>query len=105
MQHDVIHFHGSYRYADRAALEHALTQARAEIDDDEVESERCWIRCFVSSGTTVTINLSVPDAADHRFLAANIFLMLAQGAVAGAVEARHRDRQLDLYASGAEDQE
>ncbi|MBA3820623.1 MAG: hypothetical protein H0X17_17155 [Deltaproteobacteria bacterium] len=103
MQHDVIHFHGSYRYADRAALERALIQARAEIDDDEVERERCWMRCFVSQGTTLTVNLSVPVAADHRFLAANVFLILAHGAVDGAVEARHRDRQLDLYASGAED--
>jgi hypothetical protein len=105
MPHDLIEFHGSYRYADRATLEHALSQARAELrEDDELESDSMWMRAFVTKGTILTVNVSVPAAAQHRFAAANVFLILAHGAVEGAVDSRGSMSSLDdRFDSGPED--
>ncbi len=103
MHPDVIQYHGSYRYADRATLEGALARARATLDDDEVERANRWLRCFVMNGTNLTVNLSVPADADQRHAAANVFLTLAHGAMEGAVEARHGNRPLDLFAPGDDD--
>ena len=102
MQHERIEFHGSYRYADRAALEDALSRARTDLIEEE-ECDGSWMRAFITSGTVLTVNVSVPATAEQRFAAANVFLILAQGAVEGAVESRHGTRPLDLFASGNED--
>jgi hypothetical protein len=103
MQTDVIRFNGSYRYADRATLEHALNRARTELADDELESDRAWLRCFVMSGTSLIVNLVVQPDSEERFAAANVFLILAHDALEGAVEARHGDSSLDMFPSGLED--
>jgi hypothetical protein len=57
--HDVVHFHGTYRYATRENLEHAISSARAVLaDDDAAELDAAWMRCFVTRGTTLTVNLT-----------------------------------------------
>lgn len=102
MQHDVIQFHGSYRFVDRPALETALSRARAELDEEDFDSTR-WRRAFITHGARLDVCLAVPVTSEHRFAAANMLLVLAHEAIDGAVEARHRETTLDLYASGPED--
>lgn len=98
-----ILYSGSYRYADRSALERALAQARAELDDEDFDRDHGWLRSFITHGTQLTVNLQTPALAEQRFAAANVLLILAHGAVEGAVEARHEGRVIDLYGSGPED--
>lgn len=103
MQQETILYHGSYRYADRPSLERALAQARAELDDEDFDRDRGWLRCFITHGTQLTVNLTTPAIAEQRFAAANVLLILAHGAVEGAVEARQRERTIDLFGAGPED--
>jgi hypothetical protein len=92
---DVIQYRGSYRYADRTALEVALARARTELAEDEVDAG--WLRFFVSHGTELTVNISVPSDPELRFAAANVFLTLAAGAVEGAVVACQAGRAVDVF--------
>jgi hypothetical protein len=99
--HDLVHFHGTYRYATRASLEHAISSARAVLaDDDAPEIESAWMRCFVTHGTTLTVNLT--SRAD-RFSAAAVFDTLAERAIEGAVEASLGDAHIDFFPSGGDD--
>jgi len=82
MQDDVIQFHGSYRYPDRKALERAITAARTEIGKAR---DHTSLRCFVTHETFLTVNLSV-NASEEQRLAANIFLLLAHGALEGTID-------------------
>jgi hypothetical protein len=94
--HDVVHFHGTYRYANRDNLERAIASARAVLaDEDASEIEAAWMRCFVTRGTVLTVNLT---SRVDGFSAAAVFDVLAQAAVEGAVEARVGDRHIDLFA-------
>jgi hypothetical protein len=102
MQHDTIRFHGSYRYADRDALERAIALARQELDDED-DADRAWLQCFVTNGTNLAVNLTVRSTSFERHAAANVFLILAHTAVEGAVEARMGDHRVDVFASGDED--
>ena len=96
--HDVVHFHGTYRYATRENLEHAISSARAVLaDDDASELDAAWMRCFVTRGTTLTVNLT---SRVDRFCAAAVFDRLAESAIEGAVEARVGDRHIDYFPSG-----
>jgi hypothetical protein len=98
---DVVHFHGTYRYATRASLEHAISTARAVIaDEDAAEIEAAWMRGFATRGTVLTVHLT---SQVDRFCAAAVFDTLAELAVEGAVEARLGDVPIDVFASGAED--
>ena len=101
---DVVHFHGTYRYATRASLEHAITSARAVLADEDTSeaelAEVAWMRCFVTRGTLLTVNLM---ARVDRFCAAAVFDTLAELAVEGAVEASLGNTRIDLFASGAND--
>lgn len=94
---DVVHFHGTYRYATRENLERAIASARAVLADDDTASDAAWIRCFVTRGTVLTVNLT---SRVDRFCAAAVFDTLAETAVEGAVEARMGDAQVDLFPSG-----
>ena len=38
--HDVVHFHGTYRYATRENLEHAISSARAVLAEEESSERR-----------------------------------------------------------------
>ena len=93
---DVVCFHGTYRYATRAHLETAISSARAVLADDEVEGDVAWMRCFVTRGTVLTVNLT---SHVDRFCAAAVFDTLAESAVEGMVEARLGDAQIDLFPS------
>ena len=99
---NVVHFHGTYRYATRANLEHAISSARAVLDDDDdlPEADAVWMRCFVTRGTVLTVNLT---SRIDRFSAAAVFDLLAELAIEGAVEARLGDTRIDLFASGNHD--
>jgi hypothetical protein len=91
---DVVHFHGTYRYATRDRLEHAIASARAVFeDDDDVEAD-AWMRCFVTRGTVLTVNLT---SRVDRFSAAAVFELLAAFAIEGAVAARLGDRHIDDF--------
>ena len=98
-----MHFCGTYRYATREGLERALVAARACLDDDVGDLEDAWMRCFVTRGNVLTVNVSMPFVADQRFAAAAVFDTLAQTAVEGAVEARHGAARVDLFASGGDE--
>jgi hypothetical protein len=96
--HDVVHFHGTYRYATREGLDRAVSSARAVIaEDDAAEIEAAWMRCFVTRGTVLTVNLT---SRIDRFSAAAVFDTLAQSAIEGAVEARLGDAHIDFFPSG-----
>ena len=99
--HDIVHFHGTYRYATRENLEDAISSARAVLAEDEAsEIEEAWMRCFVTRGTVLTVNLT---SRVDRNAAAAVFDTLAETAVEGAVEARIGDAEVDLFASGDSD--
>ncbi len=102
MQHHVVRFHGTYKYASKPDLDEAIARARAHLADEELEDDT-WVRFFASSGAVLTVNVDVPDRADHRFVAANVFLILAHGAIDGAVEARRGNTTVDVFASGPDD--
>ena len=94
---DVVHFHGTYRYASRDRLEHAIASARAVLDDDDApEVDAAWMRCFVTRGNVLTVNLT---SRVDRFSAAAVFELLAAAAIEGAVEARLGDRHIDFFPS------
>ena len=95
--HDVVHFHGTYRYATRENLEHAIASARAVLtEDDAADGDAAWMRCFVTRVTVLTVNLT---SRVDRFSAAAVFDTLAETAVEGAVEARLGNVHLDLFPS------
>jgi hypothetical protein len=98
---DVVHFHGTYRYATRENLEQAIASARAVLaDEDDGDAIAAWMRCFVTRGTVLTVNLT---SRVDRNAAAAVFDTLAETAVEGAVEARIGDAEVDLFASGDSD--
>jgi len=101
---DVVHFHGTYRYATRENLEHAIASARAVLvaDDDssDGDGDAAWMRCFVTRGTVLTVNLT---SRVDRFSAAAVFDTLAETAVEGAVEARLAGAEVDVFPSGDDD--
>jgi hypothetical protein len=99
MQAPSIRLHGSYRYRDRPALEDALARARDVVLDDELEEAGSWMRFFVTTQTTVVVNLSIPAEAPQRYAAANLLLALAHGAVEGAVAAEQDGRRIDVFAA------
>jgi hypothetical protein len=95
---DVVCFHGTYRYASRESLESAIASARAVLlaDDDANDGDVAWMRCFVTRGTVLTVNLT---SQVDRFSAAAVFDTLAESAIEGAVEARLGDAHIDLFPS------
>lgn len=103
MSRPCIQYRGRYEYTDSVALEHALAFARAELDDEELAEVGTWLRFFVCKGTQLTVNLTVPATAEHRFIAANMFLVLARGAIDGSVEALQGAQGLDRFVAGVED--
>jgi len=97
---DVVHFHGTYRYATRENLELAIASARAVLADEDAEADAAWMRCFVTRGTVLTVNLT---SRVDRFSAAAVFDTLAETAIEGAVEARLGNQHIDFFPSGPSD--
>jgi hypothetical protein len=92
---DLVYFHGTYRYASRENLELAISSARAVLAEEEAsEADAAWMRCFVTRGTVLTVNLT---SRVDRFSAAAVFDTLAETAIEGAVEARAGDAQIDFF--------
>jgi len=102
MQQSLVRFHGSYQYVNKLALDDAIARARAHLADEELE-EDTWVRYFVSRGAVLTVNVDVVDSPEYRFAAANVFLILAHGAIDGAVVARRGQTTVDVFASGTDD--
>lgn len=100
-----IRYAGTYRFADREILNRALRAARTHIDDeDELAAlEGGWMRCFVMHGTTLTVNVALPALAQHRFVAAEIFSVLARDAIQGNVKATIDGVHVDEFAPGDDD--
>jgi hypothetical protein len=118
---DVYCFHGTYRYATRECLEHAISSARAVLAEDEAsEGDAAWMRCFVTRGTVLTVNLTShvdrrpratdrsrgggpatpwPEGTPAGFSAAAVFDTLAESAIEGAASARLGDAHIDLFPS------
>jgi hypothetical protein len=70
------------------------------FEDDASSSDVAWMRCFVTRGTVLTVNLT---SRVDRFCAAAVFDMLAEMAIEGAVEARLGDNRIDFFPSGHHD--
>ena len=103
MQDERVHYRGHYQYADTGTLERALATARAELAEEDLDELGAWLRFFVCRGTSLTVNVTVPASAEQRFAAANVFLILAHGAIDGSVQAVQGTREVDQFFSGADD--
>jgi hypothetical protein len=104
MQRHQIRFHGTYRYSSQAALDHALAAARLQLaDEDFSDPELASLRWLLRRGSILTIDVTLPAAADVRFAAATLFETLAQDAVEGAVDALHGPDRIDSFPSGGDD--
>lgn len=81
-------FHGSYRYSDRATLERMLARARAELGTAAVDDELRFV--YFVTNNALTVHVTIPSRAHsrRRLAAANVFLILAHGAIEGAVGTR-----------------
>jgi len=97
-----VHYSGTYVFADRATLEASIAYARNQIneDDDLAALGGGWLRCFVMSGTQLTVNLEVPALPEHRFAAAAVFDLIARAALVGSVTARIDQRAVDEFIAG-----
>ncbi|MEO8700101.1 MAG: hypothetical protein ABI867_08660 [Kofleriaceae bacterium] len=104
MQRHAIRFHGTYRYASQAALEQALAEAQRQLEDEDFsDPELASLRWLLRQGVVLTIDVTLPAAADVRFAAATLFETLATGAIEGAVDALHGPDRIDSFPSGPED--
>ena len=104
MPPQLIRFHGTYRYDLQEALDQAIAQACAQLEEEDLASpELASLRCFIKRGTSLSVDVMVPAIADVRFAAANVFQTLARDAVEGAVEARHGSDHVDFFPSGGDE--
>lgn|GEM_PF-3779209 len=100
MHTEHIQYRGRYEYADRESLERALSTARATLGNDTLGQIATWLRFFVCRGTSLTVNMMVPDRSEHRFAAANVFLVLAHAATGGQVDAYPETCPVDRFDPG-----
>jgi hypothetical protein len=94
-----IHYAGSFRFPDRSLLEAALVRARAKIDEeaDLAALKGGWMRCFVMTDATLTVNIILPAQPKHRIAAAEIFDVLSRDAVDGTVTATIDEAPVEMY--------
>jgi hypothetical protein len=95
----IIRYAGTFRFAARESLEHALVRVRARIDEEQdlAALEGGWMRCFVMHDRTVTINLALPAMPRQRDAAAEIFAELSHDALEGNVTATIGDVAVEHY--------
>jgi len=103
MPDERIEFRGRYEYADSAALERALASVRVKLHEDDLPEADAWLRHFVRRGNRLTVRVTTPASSEHRFVAANMFLILAQSAIDGSVQVLHGSREVDRFVAGIED--
>ncbi len=83
MDDERIQYCGRYLYPATEDLERALVRAKSLLVSDDGATDSPRLRVFVET-TTLTVNLCVPSRPEHRFIAANLFLVLAHGATQGS---------------------
>jgi hypothetical protein len=99
-----IRFHGTYRYRTAGELEDAVVMATGQLDDEDLSDPSLRaLRTLVRRGSVLSVDIVVPEAADLRFAAANLFETLALRAVEGAVDADIGTRHVDWFPSGGEE--
>jgi len=87
IERELIWIRGVYRYVDRIALDDALADFRTHLEGDL--NEPLSLRCWMSSTTTLTIDITVPMYSDHAFAPAWCGL-LARTAIDGRYGVRVR---------------
>jgi hypothetical protein len=90
---EMIQYRGAYRFADRAALDHAVAVALANNAE--------WQLRFNPVGSSLRIDLDLPACSDQRHVAAQVMQVLALSALEGIVVARHRELAVDVFVCGA----
>jgi hypothetical protein len=106
MQRELLHFRGAFSYDSQDALERALADARAQLDEEDhpaLASFRAMISSGIRSGTKLIVDLVMPAVVEVRFAAAAIVQALAVPAIAGGVEAFVGTRVVDFFPSGGDD--
>ncbi|MBA3501733.1 MAG: hypothetical protein M4D80_05025 [Myxococcota bacterium] len=95
-----VRYAGTFRFPNRPILEAALTRARTRIDEEQelAALEGGWMRCFVMSDATLTVNIALPALPQHRLAAGEIFDLLARHALDGSVTATIDDVPVEQYA-------
>jgi hypothetical protein len=99
MQDERMQYRGRYDYPDRETLERALAKARHGLDDFAIADSGGWLRFFVTRGTNLTVNVTVPGSAQHRAITEQMFATLAVGAIDGCVESLDGVLSLDRLAA------
>jgi len=89
---DLVQYRGAYRFADRAALDKALSAA--------LQHNTEWLSRFSPFGSSVRVDLDLPARSDQRRAAASVLQTLAYLAVEGIVVARHKDLAVDVFVCG-----
>jgi hypothetical protein len=92
---DLVQYRGAYRFADRAALDKALSAA--------LQHNTEWLPRFSPdgpSGSSLRVDLDLPARSHQRSAAASVMQALAYLAVEGIVVARHRDLAVDVFVCG-----
>lgn len=95
-------FRGCYHYESPEALDRALAEARAYLDDEElVAVEQRLFAGFRRRGATLFVDARIPMIAD-RYFAAAVLGTLAWHARDGIVEAYRGEHMIDrIISAGA----
>lgn len=97
-------FRGCYHYESTEALERALVAARDFLDDEELtEIDGDLFTWFQRRGCTLTIDATLPMAADRYFVVA-VLGTLAWHAREGVVEAFRAGQLIDRIPSAGVDE-
>jgi hypothetical protein len=98
-------FRGCYHYESSDVLERALSAARDFLDDEELtEFDGDLFARFQRRGCTLTIDATLPMAADRYFVVA-VLGTLAWHAREGVVEAYRGEQLIDrIMSAGAREQ-
>lgn len=99
MQHALLEYRGSFRYADQDALDRALGEVRDHLSDEEAgEPDQQWMKYLWRRGMTLHVEALLPATADRQ-IAAAVVGALARGAVEGCVHMRRGNHLIDEFVS------
>lgn len=95
MQNAFMEFRGSFTYRNQAAIDTALCDARAQIEDSDIsERDSEWMRYLWRTGMTLHIDAILPESVDQH-VAAGILGALSRQAIAGRVQVTRLNHSLD----------